>query len=78
MCPTKVITLEFENLSESEQNIPSWAGVRAIMQFSTEMKMTNLGYNPVIQGLPTDMNTIYTGIKIVENQTRMLGQSTPV
>ena len=78
MCPTKVITLEFENLSESEQNIPSWAGVRAIMQFSTEKKMTNLGYNPVIQGLPTDMNTIYTGIKIVENQTRMLGQSTPV
>ena len=41
MYPTKVITLEFENLSESGQNIPSWAGVRAIMQFSTEMKMTN-------------------------------------
>ena len=32
----------------------------------------------MIQGLPTDMNTIYTGIKIVDNQTRMLGQSTPV
>ena len=36
--------------------------------------MTNLGYSPVIQGLLTDMNTI----KKVENQTRMLGQNTPV
>ena len=48
------------------------------MQLSTDIKMTSLGYNPVIQGLPTDMNTIYTGIKIVEKQTRMLGQNTPV
>ena len=47
MCPAKVITPEFEKLPD--QNIPYWAGVLVIMQFSTEMKMTNLGYNPVIQ-----------------------------
>lgn len=78
ICPTKVLTLEFENISPSEQCIPSWAGVHAIMQLQKEVKVTNLGYNPVIQGLPTEMNTIYTGIKIVEKQTRMFGQATPV
>ena len=34
-----------------------------IMQLQTEVKVTNLVYNPVIQGFPTEMNTIYTGIK---------------
>ena len=78
MCPTKVLTLEFETMSPPEQCITSWAGVHAAIQLQQEIKLTNIGYNPVIQGLPTDMNTIYTGIKIVEKQTRMLGQNTPV
>ena len=78
MCPTKVLTLEFEDIPASEQCIPSWAGVHAFMQLKEEVKVTNLGYNPVIQGLPIDMNTIYTGIKIVEKQTRMLGKDIPV
>ena len=78
MCPFKVMTLEVGNISILEQCIPSWAGMHAIMQLSKEVKMTSLGYNPVLQGLPTDMNTIYTGIKIVEKQTRLLGQNTPV
>ena len=72
------MTLEVENVSESEQCVPSWAGIHAIMQLSKEVKMTSLGYNPVLQGLPTDMNTIYTGIKIVEKQTRLLGQNSSV
>ena len=78
MCPTKVLTLEFENISPPEQCIPSWAGVHAVMQLQQEIKLTNKCYNPVIQGLSTDMNTIYTGINIVEKQTRMLGQDIPV
>ena len=78
MCPTKVLTLEFENTSPPEQCIPSWAAVHAVMQLQQEIMLTNIGYNPVIQGLPIDMNTIYTGIKIVEKQTRMLGQDIPV
>ena len=78
MCPKKVLPLEFENISPTGQCTPSWAGVHAIMQLQEEIKATNIGYNPVIQGLPTDMNTIYTGIKIVEKQIIMLGQDKPV
>ena len=40
--------------------------------------MTTTGYNPVVCGIPTDANNIYTGLKVTENQMMQLGQDIPV
>ena len=40
--------------------------------------MTTTGYNPVVRGIPTDANTIYTGLKVTEGQMKQLGQNIPV
>ena len=40
--------------------------------------MATTGYDPVIRGIATDVNTIYTGLKVSEGQMKQLGQDTPV
>ena len=40
--------------------------------------MTTTGYNPVVRGIPTKANTIYTGLKVTEGQMKQLGQNIPV
>ena len=40
--------------------------------------MVTTGYNPVVRGIPTDTNTIYTGLKVIEGQIKQLGQDVPV
>ena len=40
--------------------------------------MTTMGYNPVARGIPTDANTIYTGLKVIEGQMKQLGQDIPL
>lgn len=80
MCPSKIIDLQFESMNTSDQKIPSWKGVHAILsyKFDDRSAKTVIGYNPIIQGIPTDWNTIYTGLKMVEKQMSLIGQQTPV
>ena len=48
MCLMKVISLELENPSESEQCIPSRAGVHATLQLSKEIKKTTVVYGIIL------------------------------
>ena len=40
--------------------------------------MTTTGYNPVVRGIPTNANTMYTGLKVTEGQMKQLCQDMPV
>ena len=43
-------------------------GFHAVRSYKFEVPspMTTTGYNPVVRGIPTDANTIYTGLKVIE------------
>ena len=80
MCSRKIFTLEIEPLDAVQQCIPGWGGFHAILQFNfnEERSKTTVGYNPVVPNIPTHMNTIYTGMKMIKRQMQMLGQDIPV
>ena len=40
--------------------------------------MTTTGYNPIIYGLPSDKNTIYTAMKMIEGQMKMIEIEKPI
>ena len=35
-------------------------------------KKTTIGYNPIIGGIPTQKNTIYTALKLIEPQMKVV------
>ena len=62
------------------RSLPSWSGLHKVPSYKFEelSTMTTTGYNPVVRGIPTDANTIYTGLKVTEGQMKQLGQVIPV
>ena len=80
LCPTNIFTLDFEPVAANEQTMPGWGGFNAILQYTAgeERHPTSIGYNPVVPGLPTNADTLYTGLKMIEQQMKTLGQDTPV
>ena len=80
LCPTRILEVDFKPLRDDEQKVPSWKGMHAVLRhtFSETSTKSTIGYNPVIRGNPTDWNTIYTGLKLVEQQMWTIGQDIPV
>lgn len=80
MCPTKLVNRQSEPLKTSDQKIPSWKAVHAILSYKFEgsTAKTVIGYIPIIQSAPTDWNTIYTGLKMIDKQMQLINQQTPV
>lgn len=80
LCPVKILEVDIVPSAPEEQCIPGWKGCQAILRhkFENGPSKTTIGYNPVVQGIPTDWNTIYTGLKLIEKQMRTIGQETPV
>ena len=74
------IARALENHGPPKQSLPSWSGFHAVLSYKFEepSPMTTTGYNPVVRGIPTDANTIYTGLKVTEGQMKQLGQNIPV
>ena len=54
------------------------AGQVSSDKFEEPSPMTTTRYNSVVRGIPTDPNTIYTGLKVIEGQMKQLGQDIPV
>ena len=74
------IARALENRGPPKQSLPSWSGFHAVISYKFEepSPMTATGYNLVVRGIPTDANTIYTGLKVTEGQMKQLGQDIPV
>ena len=45
---------------------------------NSKTKKTTMGCNPVIRATPHHVNTIYSGLKLIEKQMLALGQETHV
>ena len=72
--------LQFDPIEISNQKIPNLKGVHAVLSFKSEdtTEKTVIEYNQIIQGRPTDLNTIYTALKLIEKQMQLINQQTPV
>ena len=80
LCPIKILEIEVQRNGPEQQAIPGWSGFHAIInyKFGSHLPETVIGYNPVVRGTPADLDTIYTGLKIIEKQMRAMGQDYPV
>ena len=76
LCPTKIFEVDIKPLTPKDQNIPSWKGFYAILQYKFDQHppKTTVGYNPIIRGIPTKKNTIYTGLKLIKRQMGTAGE----
>ena len=80
LCPTKIFEVDIKPLTPKDQNIPSRKGFYAILQYKFDQHppKTSIGYNPIIRGIPTEKNTIYTGLKLIERQMGTVGEFPPI
>ena len=62
LCPPKLDKLDIKSYGPPEQSLQSWLGFHAVLSYNFEepSPVTTTGYNPVVRGIPTDANTIYT------------------
>ena len=51
-----------------------------VLQYKFEQQplKTTIGYNPIIGGIPTQKNTIYTALKLIERQMEAVGGCPPI
>ena len=62
-----------------EQPVSGWSTFDAEMHVSSiTLSCTIIGYSPMIAGLPVDYSTIYTVLKIMQEMSKHLQQSTAV
>ncbi|KAK3698753.1 hypothetical protein QZH41_004049 [Actinostola sp. cb2023] len=61
MSPTTLFTEENEH-QETTQSIPSWSGFNSML-FPETTRPTVIGYCPMINGLSTELSTVYTVMK---------------
>ena len=78
--PTKIYDSDIKALDPKEQSIPSWKSFHAVLQykFDQQPQNTTIGYNPIIRGIPTQKNTIYTALKLIERQMKAVGGFPPI
>ena len=78
--PAKIYDIDIKALNPKEQSIPSWKGFHAVLQykFHQQPQKTMIGYNPIIRGIPTQKNTIYTALKLIERQMDAVGRFPPI
>ena len=73
MLPTKLFEVGLCPMEAHEQTIPSWTGFNTIVSFAPA-SITEVGYCPLINGSPTESNTVYTVMKEVQKMMSSLGQ----
>ena len=78
--PQKLYRLDIKSYGLPKRSLPSWSDFHTVLscKFEESSPMTTAGYNPVVRGIPTDANTIYTGLKVTEGQMMQLDQDIPV
>ena len=72
--------MDIKPLIPKDQNIRSWKGFYAVLQyrFDQHPPKTSVGYNPIIRGIPTETNTIYTRLNLSERQMGTVGGFPPI
>ena len=53
LCPTKIYEIDIKPLDPNEQNVPSWKGFHAVLQYKSDQQplKTTIGYNPIVRGI---------------------------
>jgi hypothetical protein len=73
MSPTKLFDITEVTAVWAEQLIPSWSGFTSML-FPGTTRPTVIGYCPMINGSFTELSTVYTVIKKVQNICSSLQQ----
>ena len=70
--PPKLYKLDIKSYGPPKQSLLSWSGFHAVLSYKFEepSPLTTTGCNTVARGIPTDANTIYTGLKVTEVQMK--------
>jgi len=75
LCPTKLWDVNIEE--HSNQMVPSWSAFNAIVS-SRVPELTTIGYCPLIPESPTNVKTVYTVLKTIQNMLNSLDQDKKV
>jgi hypothetical protein len=76
LLPTRLFEVDL-SISSGQQIVPGWSGFNAIVSLCVPTS-TNVGYCPMINGSPTEFNTVYTVMDTVKAMMANLGQKDSV